>query len=144
MINIVLFLSMIDLSTGATLPTDPSEEVDWDSDSDSSPLKNDSSPATPRNARTAKPQSDQVHNPSFNSSNTTIPAPVTSKADTESLKPMESQPRRSQDQNSQPDSDASYDLVSGATSRSPGSPKDEKAKNGGNGKVEDSEEEDWE
>ncbi|MCJ1485963.1 hypothetical protein MMC06_006139 [Schaereria dolodes] len=66
----------------------------------------------------------------------------------------EPQPRRSQDQHSQPDSDASYDLVSGATSRAPGSPKDEKekglgiegrAKKEGAGTVaEESDEEDWE
>ena len=53
------------------------------------------------------------------------------------LKPVES--RRSQDQHSQPDSDASYDLVSGATSRAPGSPKETKAKG-----PDDEEEEDWE
>lgn len=41
----------------------------------------------------------------------------------ETLKPSDAHVRRSQDQNSQPDSDASYDLVSGATSRAPGSPK---------------------
>lgn len=38
---------------------------------------------------------------------------------------------------SQPDSDASYDLVSGAASRAGGSPRDIK-------KVEESDEEDWE
>jgi hypothetical protein len=38
------------------------------------------------------------------------------------------------------DSDASYDLVSGATSRAPGSPKDEKR----SPKSNDSDEEDWE
>lgn len=52
-----------------------------------------------------------------------------------SLKPAE--PRRSQDAQSQPDSDTSYDLVSGATSRAPGSPR------AGEKKDED-EEEDWE
>lgn len=54
-----------------------------------------------------------------------------------SLKPTDS--RRSEDGKSQADSDASYDLVSGATSRAPGSPKEGRAK-----KEEDDEEEDWE
>jgi len=40
---------------------------------------------------------------------------------------------------SQPGSDASYDLVSGATSRAPGSPKENKS-----GEKKDEEEEDWE
>ena len=61
-----------------------------------------------------------------------------------SLKPTD--PRRSNDQQSQPDSDASYDLVSGATSavpsQAPGSPRQVKKVAG----VEESEEEeeDWE
>ena len=46
--------------------------------------------------------------------------------ESDALKPNE--PRRSQDQHSQPDSDASYDLVSGVTTGAPGSPKDEKEK----------------
>lgn len=60
--------------------------------------------------------------------------------------------RKSGDQHSQPDSDASYDLVSGATSRTPGSPGDEREKEtskkrtvGVGGTVkEESDEEDWE
>jgi hypothetical protein len=51
---------------------------------------------------------------------------------------LKSEGRRSHDRQSQPDSDASYDLVSGATSRAPGSPKEEKAKE------RESDEEDWE
>jgi hypothetical protein len=52
--------------------------------------------------------------------------------------------RRSHDQHSQPDSDASYDVVSGATSRTPGSPKDDKEKAKASAKDEASDEEDWE
>lgn len=52
--------------------------------------------------------------------------------------------RRSNDQQSQPDSDASYDLVSGATSgvpsHAPGSPRETKKAAAG----EESDEEDWE
>lgn len=55
----------------------------------------------------------------------------------EGAKPSE---RRSHDEKSVADSDASYDLVSGATSRAPGSPKDEKPR----AKAEESDEEDWE
>ena len=48
--------------------------------------------------------------------------------------------RRSHDRQSQPDSDASYDLVSGATSKTPGSPKEKSE-----GRRDDeSDEEDWE
>lgn len=57
------------------------------------------------------------------------------------LKPA--QPRRSNDEKSVADSDASYDLVSGATSRAPGSPQQEKKKTVAE-EDEDSEEEDWE
>ncbi|KAL9639146.1 MAG: hypothetical protein Q9164_001111 [Protoblastenia rupestris] len=70
------------------------------------------------------------------------PASLTTIKDSEvpanelNLKPAES--RKSQDEKSQPDSDASYDLVSGATSRAPGSPtKDSK-------RADEEEEEDWE
>ena len=54
------------------------------------------------------------------------------------LKPA--QPRRSNDEKSVADSDASYDVVSGATSRAPGSPEQDKKK----ADVEESDEEDWE
>lgn len=55
------------------------------------------------------------------------------------------QPRRSNDEKSVADSDASYDLVSGATSRAPGSPRikteevDKKQ-----AVAEESEDDDWE
>lgn len=63
---------------------------------------------------------------------------IDSTSATEHLKP---EGRRSHDRQSQPDSDASYDLVSGATSHAPGSPKEEKSKEK---RDEESEEEDWE
>lgn len=88
--------------------------------------------------------------PSLNDSASTInpSAPKDPSQPSDStLKPNE--PRKSNDQHSQPDSDASYDLVSGATSRAPGSPKDEKEKEKvspiAKGKTaEESDEEDWE
>jgi len=60
------------------------------------------------------------------------------------LKPEDPR-RRSGDLHSVADSDASYDIVSGATSRAPGSPKDEVKRAAEKGKVdEESDEEDWE
>ena len=70
------------------------------------------------------------------------PASLTTIKDSEvpanelNLKPAES--RKSQDEKSQPDSDASYDVVSGATSRAPGSPTKESKR------ADEEEEEDWE
>jgi hypothetical protein len=72
-----------------------------------------------------------------NDSSTTIhqtPPP----ADSSALRPS----RRSHDEKSVADSDASYDLVSGATSRAPGSPKDDVGKS--STKTDESDEEDWE
>ena len=108
-------------SPGAALS--PDENIAWDDDSDT-----DSQPSTlhapsSKTPKTITQQSD--------SSTVTIQAPTTDdrpRSSTSTLKPTDGHPRRSQDQSSQADSDASYDLVSGATSRAPGSPKDEKEK----------------
>lgn len=57
------------------------------------------------------------------------------------------EPRKSQDQASTAGSDASYDVVSGATSRAAGSPKEEKPAKLGKvdeGKAGDDSEDDWE
>jgi hypothetical protein len=76
-----------------------------------------------------------------NSSQTTIKQPTDSasgqkdETDTKTVKPSE--PRKSNDQNSQSGSDASYDIVSGASSRASGSPKETKT-------IEESDEDDWE
>ncbi|KAL4788340.1 hypothetical protein BJX76DRAFT_353367 [Aspergillus varians] len=91
------------------------EEVGWDDDTDD----DTDSPSTPQVSDKSK----------ANKGTTTEPA---TKPNT--LKPSE--PRRSNDQVSQPDSESSYDLVSGATSRAPASPK-EKSK-------EDDSDDDWE
>ncbi|KAH8427597.1 BSD domain-containing protein [Aspergillus melleus] len=91
------------------------EEVAWDDDSDD----DTDSPATPQGKPT-KPTEAQSS------------APATEKNSL--LKPNE--PRRSNDQQSQADSESSYDVVSGATSRTPASPKD-KSKD-------DDSDEDWE
>lgn len=85
------------------------EEVKWDDDSDD----DTDSPSTP-----------QVQQSTATAKATTA-TPTATATEKDTLKPTE--PRRSNDQQSQPDSESSYDLVSGATSRTPASPK-EKAK----------------
>ncbi|CAG7975892.1 unnamed protein product [Penicillium olsonii] len=85
------------------------EEVGWDDDSDSE----SQSPSTPQ----VRP------------GNQTLAPTETPKAE----------PRRSNDQQSQADSESSYDVVSGAASKTPGSPKEKEAAT----KAEDSDE-DWE
>ncbi|EFQ98393.1 hypothetical protein MGYG_01423 [Nannizzia gypsea CBS 118893] len=99
--------------------TDEDEEVAWDEDSDSD------SPATPQAASPSKPSS-KVTTGSTQSN--------------EHLQPED--PRRSNDLQSQAGSDASYDLVSGATSHSPSSPKEKLSS--APAKDDDSDEEDWE
>ncbi|OOF98936.1 hypothetical protein ASPCADRAFT_204634 [Aspergillus carbonarius ITEM 5010] len=92
------------------------EEVKWDDDSDDET----DSPSTPQVKSSAN--------------KTKTPAAAAAPTDKDTLKPTE--PRRSNDQQSQPDSESSYDLVSGATSRTPASPK-EKPKD-------DESDDDWE
>ena len=101
--------------TGAATETE--EEVAWDDDDDDE----SSTPSAAVNKASE--------------STTTLHATATN----DLLKPKS--PRRSEDENkSVADSDASYDMVSGATSRAPSSPKDEK-KDGGK---EESDDDDWE
>ncbi|KAL2012430.1 hypothetical protein VTN00DRAFT_5148 [Thermoascus crustaceus] len=109
-----------ELLKGASNPTEE-EEVAWDEDSDSE----SDSPSTPQ------VKSRKENNPSSSST-------LQAKDSNNTLKPGE--PRRSNDQQSQPDSESSYDLVSGATSRALGSPKE---KSPPNTKADDSDE-DWE
>ncbi|KAH6629109.1 hypothetical protein C7974DRAFT_335465 [Boeremia exigua] len=129
----------------ASAPAAADEEVGWssgsDDDDDEAPAKtatNPASAATPVPAATApKPAS----TPDLAKSQTTIkPAD----ADSDSLKPA--QPRRSNDEKSVADSDASYDVVSGATSRAPSrAPGSPKAKAAEAKKVEEeSDDDDWE
>ncbi|KAI1979126.1 hypothetical protein LOZ53_000394 [Ophidiomyces ophidiicola] len=101
------------------------EEVAWDEDSDS----DSESPSTP-----------QVK---INKADEPLrPISVEPSISKDNLKPSE--PRRSNDQQSQADSDASYDLVSGATSRAPGSPKGPKSSTATANAADSSDEEDWE
>lgn len=96
------------------------EEVGWDEDSDDEAAPSTAKPADKR--------------PGSTESSTTL-HPQTAQA---LLKPSE--PRKSNDEKSQADSEASYDLVgarSGVPSQAPNSPKDSR-------KADDSDEEDWE
>jgi len=101
--------------------------VGWDEDSD-----DEQTTSTPQGEK-AEPSVSQQANDS-----TTTLQPVAA-AESDTLKPATG--RRSHDRQSQPDSDASYDLVSGATSRAPGSPKEDRPKEK---KSDESDEEDWE
>ncbi|KAF2680782.1 hypothetical protein K458DRAFT_310759 [Lentithecium fluviatile CBS 122367] len=110
----------------ASTPADE-EEIAWDEDSDSDAGSPSSS--TPKTTKT----------PATNlAASTKTLKPEAAPAEDDSLKPA--QPRRSNDEKSVADSDASYDLVSGATSRAPGSPQDRKK----DAVAEESDEEDWE
>ncbi|KAK4635002.1 BSD domain-containing protein [Fulvia fulva] len=102
---------------GATADTE--EEVAWDDDDEE---------------ESSTPQPPHATNSKASESTTTLNAPAP--ATTAHLKPNE--PRRSDDENkSVADSDASYDVVSGATSRAQGSPKEA-------AKKDDESDDDWE
>ncbi|KAK6386098.1 hypothetical protein LTS17_001672 [Exophiala oligosperma] len=116
------------------------EEVGWDEDSDDDQVeKQDGTQQKAPKVLVAQ---------NTNDSSTTLHQTPTAQ-DPGSLKP-DSSGRRSHDEKSVADSDASYDLVSGATSRAPGSPKDDvvggaKGTTGvGADKIDESDEEDWE
>ncbi|KAL8728102.1 MAG: hypothetical protein Q9166_005627 [cf. Caloplaca sp. 2 TL-2023] len=129
----------------------PAETVSWDDDSDDDATSTPH-PKSPSVISTTAPipVSSTSH-----SSTTTIQQPQAPASTTESpeatprkesLRASDGTSRRSQDQHSQPDSDASYDLVSGATSRAPGSPKEEKGADVKENRKEESDDDepDWE
>lgn len=107
----------------------PTETIGWDDDSDE-----EAQPATPQqnpiSANAATPKSSDIPTAS-QSSSVTLHKPSEEQS---ALRPG-AEPRRSEE-----GSDASYDLVSGATSRAPGTPKEAKSSE----KKDDDEEEDWE
>ncbi|KAF2713814.1 BSD domain protein [Pleomassaria siparia CBS 279.74] len=113
----------------ASAPIDE-EEIAWDEDSED----DDESP-TPSKAQLAPSTTTTTSTTNLAASKETLKP-----TNDDSLKPFPSaEPRRSNDEKSVADSDASYDLVSGATSRAPGSPQDKKK-----AAAEESDEEDWE
>ncbi|KIW14540.1 hypothetical protein PV08_07324 [Exophiala spinifera] len=118
------------------------EEVSWDEDSD-----DDQAERQPKTQATQPEAPKVLVAQNTNDSSTTLHQTPPAH-DTGSLKP-DGSGRRSHDEKSVADSDASYDLVSGATSRAPGSPKEEVgggAKGAGIGadRIDESDEEDWE
>ncbi|KAF1850340.1 BSD-domain-containing protein [Cucurbitaria berberidis CBS 394.84] len=119
------------------------EEVGWDEDSeeeedddDASSSASTSNPTPPNPTSTEKPSNKSAT--SLAASVKTLKPSDDKPAGEELLKPA--QPRRSNDEKSVADSDASYDLVSGATSKAPGSPQQVQVKK--KGVAEESEEED--
>lgn len=116
-----------------SLAASTEEEVGWDEDSDDE--------TTAGTVTSPKKQQQTDKRPGSTESSTTIQPPTatgSTSASLSSLKPAE--PRKSNDERSQPDSDTSYDVVgasSGVPSHAPNSPKEVR-------KEDDSEEEDWE
>lgn len=114
------------------------EEVGWDEDSSE---ENSSEEETSGEDKAATPATTKkpAARSSSTESSTTIHPPSTATAAQGTLKPSE--PRKSNDEKSQADSEASYDVVgaaSGVPSRAPNSPKE------GRKADESSDEEDWE
>lgn len=130
------------LKASAAAPLD--EEIGWDEDSEDEESEDEES-------EDEEDEDEDEDESDDDESSTPNPYPTNPlAASKETLKPGENphsdplkpaaSPRRSNDQQSQADSDASYDLVSGATSRAPGSPRDVKK----GAVAEESDEEDWE
>ncbi|CAO2658322.1 Nn.00g060450.m01.CDS01 [Neocucurbitaria sp. VM-36] len=121
----------------ASTPADE-EEVGWDEDSDE---EGSSQAPTSHTTSAATEQPSNRSATSLAASVKTLKPTEDKPAEDELLKPA--QPRRSHDEKSVADSDASYDLVSGVTSRAPsrapGSPQEKKK-----AAAEESDEEDWE
>ena len=139
---------LLTFMSGASQPTNADEEVSWDADSDSESegqrRKTASSPSPPRPSTA---QTITLKSTEETASTTTLsPQPQPSLTSTSSTRPKPAEGRRSNDQQSQPDSDASYDLVSGATSKAPGSPREDenKVKEKAGKKSGDESDEDWE
>lgn len=121
-----------------TASTHDTEEVGWDEDSED----DQDASATPQLKQSQEQPPKVLVAQNANDSSTTLHQTPAPSADPTSLKP-DSSGRRSHDEKSVADSDASYDLVSGATSRAPGSPKDDASKST-TAKIDESDEEDWE
>ncbi|KAF2453833.1 hypothetical protein BDY21DRAFT_310090 [Lineolata rhizophorae] len=130
---------------------EPEEEVAWEDSDDESSTPNNTTDQptikTPTAATTATGPGPEASQETLKQPSAPPAAAAAGPSDCSgaSLKPGAGSPRRSNDQHSSADSDASYDLVSGApSSRAPSSPKEA----GGNGKKEEAvaeeSDEDWE
>jgi BSD domain len=123
---------------GASTHNENEEEITWDADSDEENDEASSRPATAhRITLTSHQETDSTATISQQQQQHQTSADRLTKPATEG--------RKSNDQYSQPDSDASYDLVSGTSSKAPGSPKEEDKERGKAAKRDgESDEEDWE
>ncbi|OJJ85871.1 BSD domain-containing protein [Aspergillus glaucus CBS 516.65] len=108
------------------------EEVGWDDDSEPESDESDESDES------ESPSTPQVKSSKSKAATPTQGTPDPAAAN-KTLKPNE--PRRSNDQQSQADSESSYDVVSGTTSRTPGSPKEKSPAADAKG---DDSDDDWE
>ena len=119
----------------ASTHNEEEEEITWDVDSD---VEQDTS---------SRPSTSHRINPT-SADNTDSTATISHELPKNPgvTRPKPAEGRCSHEEHSQADSDASYDVVSGATSRTPGSPKEEKEKEKAKmTKTEEkSDEEDWE
>ncbi|KAK7736572.1 hypothetical protein SLS53_007004 [Cytospora paraplurivora] len=107
------------------------EEVSWDEDSEDEAAESSTTKAAEHRRQGSTESSTTIHPPPTTTTTTKAPSNL--------LKPTE--PRKSNDERSQPDSETSYDIVgaaSGAPSNAPNSPKE------GRKADDDSDEEDWE
>ena len=129
---------------------EPDEEIAWDEDSETeaqtgTKATSNSDVNVERPASMESSSTLHATNTTPNSTAATNPAMGIPSIATPPIQPA-AESQHSNDQHSQPDSDASYDVVSGApskaTSHAPGSPKDGKKATAGGG--EESDEEDWE
>ncbi|KAI8965178.1 BSD-domain-containing protein [Daldinia sp. FL1419] len=116
------------------------EEIGWGEESDED-SEEESEEESDDDAAPAKPTEKPARPASTESSTTIHPPPAGAASDKNRLKPAE--PRKSNDEKSQPDSDTSYDVVgaaSGNPSQAPNSPKEaRKADNS-----DDSDDDEWE
>ncbi|KAF7861972.1 hypothetical protein EAF04_007853 [Stromatinia cepivora] len=139
-----------DLLKGA-VATEQEEEVKWASDSEEDSEESDDDEESEEDGKTTKVKTTSDRPGSAESSTTLHPATQEKAKATETTTFKPTEPRKSNDEKSQADSDGSYDVVgaaSGVPSRAPNSPKEKVARAGakkdeGSDK-DDSEEEDWE
>lgn len=111
------------------------EEVAWDDDSESEAESESESESDSGSESPATPQGKTNKANPLSTAQSSSAAP----SNKSTLKPNE--PRRSNDQQSQADSESSYDVVSGTTSRTPGSPKEKSPATDAKGEESD---DDWE
>ncbi|KAK3075666.1 hypothetical protein LTR53_000814 [Teratosphaeriaceae sp. CCFEE 6253] len=116
------------------------EDVAWDDDDEE-----ETQSSTPQAQASETVAGAAPSNDSSTTLSSTPAAPAATSIDAKDLLRPTPEPRRSNEDESRSvaDSDVSYDIVSGATSRAPGSPRVEEKRAGAGGK-EESDDDDWE